>query len=265
MPIAPDDIAQWRVKVFTTILPIVVALGFVAAVPSIPLLISKGKWPVIVMDAVAMAWLLTIWRLDRVAHTVRVLNFIAILFLVSVGLLFAVGPVGLVYMTALPALAVVLLGMRQALIGLALGAACVLLLGLTGKVHLYVPGLEQNGLASAVVVVINFCCVGALITITSGTLLKGLDRSLLEARTAAAGLEAGQLRLHAVNDELRLTSAAVARLNDMVMIARMAPSSRSFLPTTPCCATPVTPAKKSSGAACACSKEPTPTRKPSGV
>jgi len=124
-------------------------------------------------------------------------------------------------MTALPALAVVLLGMRQALIGLALGAACVLLLGLAGKVHLYVPGLEQNGLASAVVVVINFCCVGALITITSGTLLKGLDRSLLEARTAAAGLEAGQLRLHAVNDELRLTSAAVARLNDMVMIARM--------------------------------------------
>jgi len=221
MPIPPDDIAQWRVKVFTTILPIVVALGFVAAVPSIPLLISKDKWPVIVMDAVAMAWLLAIWRLDRVAHTVRVLNFIAMLFLVSVGLLFAVGPVGLVYMTALPALAVVLLGMRQALIGLALGAACVLLLGLAGKVHLYVPGLEQNGLASAVVVVINFCCVGALITITSGTLLKGLDRSLLEARTAAAGLEAGQLRLHAVNDELRLTSAAVARLNDMVMIARM--------------------------------------------
>lgn len=221
MPIPPDDIAQWRIKVFTTILPIVVALGFVAALPSIPLLISKGKWPVIVMDVVAMAWLLAIWRLDRVAHTVRVLNFIAMLFLVSVGLLFAVGPVGLVYMTALPALAVLLLGMRQALIGLALGAACVLLLGLNGQVHLYVPGLEQNGLASAVVVVINFCCVGALITITSGTLLKGLDRSLLEARTAAAGLEAGQLRLHAVNDELRLTSAAVARLNDMVMIARM--------------------------------------------
>ncbi|MBD8656081.1 EAL domain-containing protein [Oxalobacteraceae sp. CFBP 13730] len=221
MPIAPDNIAQWRIKVFTTILPIVFALGFVAAVPSIPLLISKGKWPVIVMDVVALAWLLAIWRLDRVAHTVRVLNFIAMLFLVSVGLLFAVGPVGLVYMTALPALAVILLGMRQALIGLALGAACVLLLGLNGQVHLYVPGLEQNGLASAIVVVINFCCVGALITITSGTLLKGLDRSLLEARTAAAGLEAGQLRLHAVNDELRLTSAAVARLNDMVMIARM--------------------------------------------
>ncbi|MEG2901039.1 MAG: diguanylate cyclase, partial [Massilia sp.] len=181
MPIPPDDIAQWRIKVFTTILPIVVALGFVAALPSIPLLISKGKWPVIVMDVVALAWLLAIWRFDRVSHTARVLNFIAMLFLVSV----------------------------------------VLLLGVNGKVHLYVPGLEQNGLASAIVVVINFCCVGALITITSGALLKGLAQSLLEARTAAAGLEAGQLRLHAVNDELRLTAAAVARLNDMVMIARM--------------------------------------------
>ena len=221
MPIPPDDIAQWRTKVFTTILPIVVALGFVAALTSIPLLISKGKWPVIVMDLAAMAWLLAIWRLDRVSHTARVFNFIAMLFLVSVGLLFAVGPVGLVYMTALPAMAVILLGMRQALVILALGAACVLLLGVNGMVPLYVPGLEQNGLASAIVVVINFCCVGALITITSGTLLKGLARSLLESRTAAEGLEAGQLRLHAVNDELRLTAAAVARLNDMVMIARM--------------------------------------------
>ena len=58
MPIPPDDIAQWRIKVFTTILPIVVELGFVAALPSIPLLISKGKWPFIVMDVVALAWLL---------------------------------------------------------------------------------------------------------------------------------------------------------------------------------------------------------------
>ena len=221
MTVPSDDIAQWRVQVFSTILPIVLVLGCIAALPSIPLVLIKGKWPVAVMDVVALAWLYAVWRLDRIAHTARVLNLLTMLFLVAVGLMLSVGPVGLVYLIALPAMAGILLGTRQSHIALALCAACVLILGVNGHVNLYVPGLEANTLASSIVVAINFSCVGALITFTGGTLLKGLAQSLLEARTAAAGLEAGQLRLHAVNDELRLTSAAVARLNDMVMIARM--------------------------------------------
>ena len=221
MTVLSDDIAQWRIKVFATILPVVMGLGLIAALPSIPLVLYKGKWPVAVMDVVALVWLWAIWRLDRITHTVRVLNFLAMLFLIAVGLMLTVGPVGLVYLMALPTMAVILLGTRQALIALALSAACVLLLGVNGNVRLFVPGLDNNALISSLVVVINVLCVGALITFTVGAVLKGLGQSLREARTAAAGFEAGQVRLHAVNDELRLTSAAVARLNDMVLIARM--------------------------------------------
>ncbi|UUZ56345.1 PAS domain-containing protein [Massilia sp. H-1] len=37
----------------------------------------------------------------------------------------------------------------------------------------------------------------------------------------AAAMEAGRNELHALNHELRLTSAALARLNDMVLIAEV--------------------------------------------
>ncbi len=221
MTVVSDDIAHWRVRVFTTILPIVVALGTVAAIPSVALMAFKGTWSVVVMDVATLAWLVAIWRAERLSYSVRVLNFISMLFLLAVGLMLTVGPIGVVYLMAAPAMAVILLGTRQSIVALALSSACVLFLGANGLVNLYVPGLHNNALLSSIVVAINFTCVGALITFTSGTLLRGLANSLYEERTAAAGLEAGQVRLHALNDELRLTSAAVARLNDMVMIARM--------------------------------------------
>jgi diguanylate cyclase (GGDEF)-like protein/PAS domain S-box-containing protein len=221
MTVVSDDIAHWRVLVFTTILPIVVALGTVAAIPSVALAAVKGTWSVVVLDVAALAWLIAIWRVERLSYAVRVLNFLSMLFLLAVGLMLTVGPIGVVYLMAAPAMAVILLGTRQSIVALALSSACVLFLGANGQVNLYVPGLQNNALLSSIVVAINFTCVGALITFTSGTLLKGLANSLYEERTAAAGFEAGQVRLHALNDELRLTSAAVARLNDMVMIARM--------------------------------------------
>ncbi|WP_137174410.1 EAL domain-containing protein [Massilia sp. HP4] len=216
-----NDLAQWRARVFLTLLPIVLALGVIAAIPSVTLVLYQGRWPVALMDVLALAWLVAIWRCTRLSYTARVLNFLAMLYLVALGLMLAVGPVSLNYLMAPPAMAVILLGNRAALCALALCAACIVLLGANGYAQLYVPGLEDNALVSSLVVALNFTCVGALITFTSGTLLKGIANSLAESRAATGELEAGQARLRDVNAELRLTSEAVARLNDMVLIARM--------------------------------------------
>ena len=216
-----NDLAQWRERVFSTLLPIVFLLGVIAAIPSIALVLHQGKWPVALMDVLALSWLVAIWRSTRLSYTARVLNFLAMLYLVAIGLMLAVGPVSLNYLMAPPAMAVILLGNRAALAALALCAACIMALGAAGLAPLYVPGLEGTALLSSLVVALNFTCVGALITFTSGTLLKGIASSLAESRNAAAELGAGQDRLREVNAELRLTSEAVARLNDMVLIARM--------------------------------------------
>ena len=187
--IPSDDIAQWRLRVFSRLMPIVLALGTLAAIPSIALLLHQGKWPVALMDLVALAWIVAIWRCDGVAYTTRVLHFLTVIFLVAIGLMLAVGPVSLNYLMAAPAMAVILLGTGPALATLALCAACILALGMSGYTYLYVPGLEHNALVSSLVVAINFSCVGGLITYTCGTLLKGLSRSAREVRSSADAVE----------------------------------------------------------------------------
>jgi len=216
-----DEIARWRVRVFSTLLPIVLGLGTIAAIPSIGLMLYRGKWQVAVMDVIALAWIFAIWRWERMRYTPRVLHFLAVLFLIAVGLMLAVGPVGLNYLMAPPLMAVILLGTGPGVACLALSALFIVAVGASGSGALYVHGLDGTPFITSVVIAINFTCVGALVTLTAGTLLKGLSHTLREARTAAASLETGQERLRAVNAELRLTSEAVARLNDMVLIARM--------------------------------------------
>ena len=180
-----DDIARWRVRVFSTLLPIVLVLGTGAALPSMALALRQGLWQIALMDAVALAWIFAIWRLDRLPYTFRVLNFLAVLFMVAIGLMLTVGPVSLNYLMAPPIMAVILLGNRPGILTLALGAACIVAFGVKGYARLYVPGLETDPLLSSVVVAINFSCVGGLVTFAAGTLFKGLARSAQEARTAA--------------------------------------------------------------------------------
>jgi diguanylate cyclase (GGDEF)-like protein/PAS domain S-box-containing protein len=217
--VSVNDIAAWRIRIFSSLLSVVLVLGATAAIPSIPLLIQQGLWPVALLDAVALAWIFAIWRLERLPYSLRVLNFLAVVYVVAIALLLGIGPASLNYLLGPPVMAVVLLGMRPSMFALALSAASIVGLGAGGYVDLAVPGMQHDALKASLAVTLNFSCVGAMITLTSGTLIKGLSLSLADVRTFADSLEANQGRLNALNDELRLTAAAVARLNDMVMIA----------------------------------------------
>jgi diguanylate cyclase (GGDEF)-like protein/PAS domain S-box-containing protein len=208
-----NDIAAWRIRIFSSLLSVVLALGTIAAIPSIPLLIRQDLWPVALMDVVALGWIFAIWRFESLSYRLRVLHFLAVLYAVAIALLLGIGPASLNYLLGPPVMAVILLGTGPAMAALALSAACIIGFGGGGLVRLAVPGMEGSAMQAALAVTLNFSCVGAMITLTSGTLLKGLSSTL-------ASVRANQDRLRNVNDELQLTSAAVARLNDMVLIAR---------------------------------------------
>ncbi len=215
------DIAHWRSRVFESLLSYVVLLGTLAAVPSIGLSVSEGLWPVALMDSVALAWVAALWRLPRLNYTFRVLNFLAILYMIGIGLMLAIGPVSQIFLMSVPVLGVVLLGMRPALGALCFCGASIFFLGLGGYARLYVTGMEEHALLPCLIVTLNYLFVGALITLTCGGLLQRLDSSMEELSRTADSLEDGHARLHELNAELRLTSAAVARLNDMVLIAKV--------------------------------------------
>lgn len=209
--VSHQNIAQWRAQIFSSLLSVVLVIGSIAAAPCIPLLIYQGMWPVALMDVVALAWIFAIQRLTCLAYTVRVMNFLAIVFAVGIGLLLTVGSISLHYLTALPALAVILLGTRPAMFALAIATASILALGLGGQAVVQVTTLDHQPVLATLVTAFNFACTSALIALTSGTLLKGLSRSLAEARGTAEALAAGQAELRAANAELRLTSTASVR------------------------------------------------------
>jgi len=213
-----DDIAQWRSRIFSRLLWIVLVAGTIAAIPTAAVVLSNGVWTVAAMDGAALAWLYALWRLERLPYTFRVLNFLAILYMVAICLMVKVGPVSQNYLIAPPVMAAILLGTAPALVALA-ASAVILFFGI-GLFHSALVEMGHDPLATSLLVVLNFTCVGALLTLTCGTLLKGLSRSLDEVHDFATSLERGQDALHALNAELRLTSAALSRLNDMVLIAR---------------------------------------------
>ncbi|SFD25324.1 putative bifunctional diguanylate cyclase/phosphodiesterase [Massilia yuzhufengensis] len=214
------DLAHWRARIFTKLLSTVLVIGTALAIPSIILVVADGMWHIAVMDVVALGWIFALWWFDRLPYTLRVLNFLAVIFLIGVGLMLSIGAVSQIFLMGPPVLAVVLLGTRQGLASLFLSAATILLLGLGGWAKLYVNGFDDHELLSSLLVTLNFLCVGAIVTLTCGTLLSGLSQTLGEVQGFAESLENKQATLHALNAELRLTSAAVARLNDMVLIAR---------------------------------------------
>jgi diguanylate cyclase (GGDEF)-like protein/PAS domain S-box-containing protein len=213
------DLAHWRLRIFSSLMSTVLVLGTIAAVPSASLALVDGMWQIALMDVVALVWIFAIWWFRELPYTLRVLNFLAVIYLVGVGLMLAVGAVSQIFLMGPPVLAVILLGTRQALLALLLSAGTILGLGLSGHAELFVRGLGNHGLLPSLVVTLNYLCVGAVITISCGTLLKGLSETLGEVQGFAESLEAKQDKLHELNAELRLTSAAVARLNDMVLIA----------------------------------------------
>nr|WP_202427628.1 EAL domain-containing protein [Duganella margarita] len=186
---------------------VVFVLGLFTAIPSALLAASEGMWSIAVVDVVALAWIGAIWRWRRLAYTARVVNFLGVAIVVGIALLLKVGPVSQIYLMAVPVLAALLLGLRPALVTLVLTALIVMVLGFNDNASLHLSVLPDEGFLRAAIISLNFSFMTAVLTLSCAVLLQHLERSFD--------------KLSDLNAELRLTSAAVARLNDMVLIAQV--------------------------------------------
>jgi diguanylate cyclase (GGDEF)-like protein/PAS domain S-box-containing protein len=223
-----DNIAHWRTQIFSSLLSIVLVLGTITAIPSMVLLATEGLWPVVVMDAVALGWLAAVWWFRRVRYTIRVLNFLAIISMIGIGLMTTVGPVSQIYLFSVPLLAALLLGTAPALWALGASALTIFILSFAGYAKLHIAGMPDYAFLPSLMITINYLFIGAIITMSCSILLQRLAKSLEDLRMVADSLQQGKNELHSLNAELRLTAAAVARLNDMVVITRVvdAPGAR---------------------------------------
>ena len=215
------NIAQWRMRIFTSLMSTLRVLALAGVVPSAALAVYRGLPLVGLMDALALAWILAICRMDKLSYDVRALNYLVMLFAAAVCTMMTVGTLGLMYLLAAPVMSVILVGMRAGLSMLALSSIAMMVLGLTGYSHYPIENGDPNSFATVAIFTLNYAGVGAFITLTCGKLLKGLSASLDDQRLVAETLAERQASLHALNNDLRLTSAALAGLNDMVLIAKV--------------------------------------------
>lgn len=224
-----NDIVNWRARVFAMLLSIVIPVGTVSTLLIAPFLIEHGAWKAAAADIVALIWTFCIWRLDKLSYETRVLHFLAIVYCLSVALALSVGVVSLSYLLGPPIIAAILLSLRTAMLALALGAVSLVAMGSSNLLVMDVPGWHDP-LKAALVAALNYSTVGMMLSLTCSKLLQGLSATLSDVRTTATTLQASQARLRDLNHELELTAAAVARLNDMVLIAKNADARHSFHP-----------------------------------
>ena len=225
----PNSIAHWRAQIFARLLLVVFVLGLATAIPSVLLATAEGLWSIAIIDSLALVWVFGIWRLRQVAYSTRVIHFLIVTFIVGCALMLKVGPVSQIYLIGIPILAALLLGLRHALWSLGAVGLAVLVLGYLASDKLQVDGMPDAAFLRAAIVTINFLFMAAVLTLSSAVLLRHLERSVDELHVTAASLELGQRELQALNEELRLTSAAVARLNDMVLIAEAHDGSQRII------------------------------------
>nr|WP_315215434.1 EAL domain-containing protein [uncultured Duganella sp.] len=185
----PNDIAHWRARIFARLLLIVFLLGLATAVPSMLLAASEGMWSIVVVDVVALSWIGAILLLRKVAYTIRVVNFLAVAFMVGVGLLLKIGPVSQIYLMAVPVLAALLLGLRPALWTLLLAGLAVMVLGFEENARMQMEGIPDHAFLKSAIISINFMFIAAVLTLSCAVLLQQLARSFDELREGADSLE----------------------------------------------------------------------------
>jgi diguanylate cyclase (GGDEF)-like protein/PAS domain S-box-containing protein len=227
-----NDIAGWRDRTFSSLLAVVLVVGALSTIAITPILLHQGMMHVALADMCALLWTFGIWRLNRLPYHVRVLNFLAVVYALAIFLMLSIGAASMAYLLAPPLIAAILLSLRPAMLAVALGAVSLIGLGATNHISLSVPGWEHDPLKASLVAALNYATIGSMLSLTCSMLLKGLSQSLTDARTSAATLETNQAALSDLNSELELTSAAVSRLNDMVLIAKALDSRDAAQPIT---------------------------------
>jgi diguanylate cyclase (GGDEF)-like protein/PAS domain S-box-containing protein len=212
------DLAVWRDEMLSAILLVTMCLGGLTAVPSILLAIRDQLYSIVLIDVLAIGWLFTLWRWRGLNFRVRCWNYLLIVYLVGVFFLLKVGPVSQIYLMAVPVLTALLLGLRPAVAVLVINAITLLCIGFFADIDLQFDRYHDRPFLRWIIITLNFTFISSVITITCGVLLRRLEESLRKQVEVSLSLKREQKSLRKVNEELRLISAAVENLNDMVMI-----------------------------------------------
>ncbi len=200
-------IDRWRAELLARVLRIAFPLGVVVAIPSILYAIAHGRPEIVIIDALAIGLVATAALAPNIAYRTRAMLPLAVVYGLGAFFLPNVGVMGVIYLLSFPVLAALLLGMRPALLGLALNGVTLAVLGVLGAID---PRLAVGGVDALVewlLIVMNLLFVDALLAVSGALLLRRLERSLTDEQELSASLTAERTTLSARNEALEHEAA----------------------------------------------------------
>ncbi|CAH0352979.1 bifunctional diguanylate cyclase/phosphodiesterase [Aquabacterium sp. CECT 9606] len=202
--VALRDIHDWRDRLLTAILMVALVMGSLTAVPSVIQAWREGQTAIAAVDALALAWVVFMWRKRGLSFHFRAWSLLLVLYAVGLVLLLTIGPVSQIYLMAFPVMAALLLGLRGALFALALDGLTLLLVGYLANADFQLPGFQGQSLGRWAVIAANFMFVASLIALSCATLLQGLEKSLDRVKKDAAAREVSEAALRASDARWKL-------------------------------------------------------------
>jgi PAS domain S-box-containing protein len=177
------SVAYWRLLILDLILAAGAILGLAAYVPSVLLSIHGHLWAVTAVDTLAYGWVVAAAVAPGWRFVTKARGLVILMYLISLVLLLSVGhpAPGLLWITTLPVIAAVLLGLRAALLSWALAAAT-----LAGCGWAYAFGPLAGGKVAGVpatlpsvwaTICANALFLSAIIALPTAILLRGLEHT----------------------------------------------------------------------------------------
>jgi len=128
------DPSNWRADLLKLILRVSLILGLLVYLPSVVMAIQSGFVAVAVIDTIALAMIIGLYRFDRIPFRWRASVFCLNCYALGVGLLVEVGSISQIYLFGFSILTAMLFGGRAGLLSALLSSATLLFVGYLGHV-----------------------------------------------------------------------------------------------------------------------------------
>jgi signal transduction histidine kinase/DNA-binding NarL/FixJ family response regulator len=182
-----EYLGAWRLSLLNGMCAASCYLGLLLGFPSVYLSVQNQLWALVAADALALGTVTLLHFRHGLAYRYRAAAFLAVVYILAVALLFAVGTLSQIYLLAVPVLSALLLGRRAAMLAIAACSATLFAAGYFGKIPQGTPTDTATPLLHWTVLSTNFMLVASLLVLSCAYLLQKLESQIgvLQAREAA--------------------------------------------------------------------------------
>ena len=206
-----SGIMPWRESVWFSLTIIGLVLGLVAWPATINRCVRESQWAQLSLAALGYLAVLVVFILRReIKYEYRAAVLLLFIYTIGVGTLVNLGlnSTGTLWLFVFAVLAGIVLGIKGAVIALAVNLATLVLMGLLIKSGL-LPWAANlpDPMSKWLAISFNLIALNTMLTLTVALILKGLESTYYKERSAAASLEQDRASLAASKKELEIEVA----------------------------------------------------------